>query len=320
MLVGSVPAVLSSLETRFKFSSIQLGMIVFIIDAAGLLSVIFVSYFGERGHKPRWLGASLVIQGIACLLFTLPQWIFGMYTPGSTGDLRELCFAEGSGGNETNVDCSSENYTALTLFLFANFILGIGITPLYTIGITFLDDIVRPKYVPIFLAVFDICLVLGIVIGFTISGMFLLVYVDPGVETQLTPTDPAWVGAWWLPFLVSGILSLLLSIPFFMFPRQLPSSAAIKEERRKEMAKVLEDDLTRDMDFKKAIKIFPRHLKQLISNPAYLFLAFAVAALYLLLNGVLEFYPKYFEAQFGLTASNASFLFSIITITGAGQL
>ena len=183
-----------------------------------------------------------------------------------------------------------------------------------------MDDIFRPKYVPIFLAVLDICFTLGIVIGFTITGIFLFVYVDPGVETQLTPTDPAWVGAWWLFFLVSGILSLLLSIPFFMFPRQLPRSAVIKEERRKEMAKVLEDDLTRDMDFKQTIKIFPRHLKQLISNSAYMFLAFAMGVLYLLFNGVIEFYPKYLEAQFGLTASDASFILSIITITGVGQL
>ena len=52
------------------------------------------------------------------------------------------------------------------------------------------------------------------------------------------------------------------------------------------MAKVLKDDLTCDMDFTQMIKVFPRHLKQLISNPAYMFLAFAVAALYLLFNGV----------------------------------
>ena len=155
MLVGSIPAILSSLETHFKFSSIQLGMFALIV--AGLLSVIFVSYFGECGHKPRWLGASLVIQEIACLLFTLPQWIFEMYTPGYTRHLWELCLAEGSDGNETNVDFSLEDYTALALSLFANFVLVIGITPLYTTGVTFIDDTVHPKYVPFFLAVHNIC-------------------------------------------------------------------------------------------------------------------------------------------------------------------
>jgi hypothetical protein len=36
---------------------------------------------------------------------------------------------------------------------------------------------------------------------------------------RITPTDSRWVGAWWLSFLVSGLLSILSSIPFFFLPK-----------------------------------------------------------------------------------------------------
>ena len=291
-----------------------------LIEVGILSSVVFVSYFGEHGHKPRWLGMGLIIQGVACLLFTLPQGIFGKYIAESAGELQELCLAEGSGGYQTNVDCSSTNYAALVIFLIASFILGIGISPLFPIGATFLDDIIRPKYVPLFLVMLYIANAIGAILGYIIGSSFLLIYVDPGVEKQLISTDPAWVGAWWLPFLVSGIISFFVSIPFFMFPRQLPNSATIKEERRKEMAKVLGDDANREMNFKETVKAFPHHIKQLILSPSYIFLAFAQGAWSLFYFGKAQFSAMYIETQFSLTASAASLAAGIGDVTGSGQL
>ena len=111
----------------------------------------------------------------------------------------------------------------------------------------------------------------------------------------------------------------MVSILFFMSPRQLPESAAIKEERRKELAKVLADDLTRDMNFKEMIKVFPRHLKELILSPSYMFLAFALATLLFLFTGYIDFTIPYLETQFGLTDSAASLVVGIEGIIGPGQ-
>jgi len=38
----------------------------------------------------------------------------------------------------------------------------------------------------------------------------------------LTPNDPRWVGAWWLGFLISSIVSTLLALVMFLFPKELP--------------------------------------------------------------------------------------------------
>lgn len=36
---------------------------------------------------------------------------------------------------------------------------------------------------------------------------------------RITPKDSRWVGAWWLSFLVAGLLSIMSSIPFFFLPQ-----------------------------------------------------------------------------------------------------
>ena len=38
----------------------------------------------------------------------------------------------------------------------------------------------------------------------------------------ITPENPAWVGAWWIGFILSGTLALLISVPIFGFPKSLP--------------------------------------------------------------------------------------------------
>ena len=66
---------------------------------------------------------------------------------------------------------------------------------------------------------------LGPVVGFALGALMLQFYVDLfTIDTEtlnLTPDDPRWVGAWWGGFVICGSLLLLVSIPFFSFPRML---------------------------------------------------------------------------------------------------
>lgn len=40
----------------------------------------------------------------------------------------------------------------------------------------------------------------------------------------ITPADARWVGAWWLGYLIAGVITLLSAIPFWFLPRSLPIS------------------------------------------------------------------------------------------------
>ena len=61
-------------------------------------------------------------------------------------------------------------------------------------------------------------------------------------EIDITPTDPRWVGAWWLGYLVCGFPILMLSIMLFFFPRSMenPKSKTVEEPVDVELSSVEE--------------------------------------------------------------------------------
>ena len=64
MLVnGITSASIPHLEKEFGFTSTQAGLIVASNDVSGLLLVMVVSYYGGKGHKPKWLGYGSVTTG-----------------------------------------------------------------------------------------------------------------------------------------------------------------------------------------------------------------------------------------------------------------
>lgn len=97
--------------------------------------------------------------------------------------------------------------------------------------------------------------ILGPALGFILGSLCTMLYADLDAEPQITPTDPRWVGAWWLGesvnrhfiilpenekytkiniylfiffplaglVLISAML-ILVSAGMFAFPRRLPTS------------------------------------------------------------------------------------------------
>lgn len=44
---------------------------------------------------------------------------------------------------------------------------------------------------------------------------------------EIDESDPEWVGAWWLGFLCTSLLSFLAVIPILSFPRVLPGETSL---------------------------------------------------------------------------------------------
>ena len=50
------------------------------------------------------------------------------------------------------------------------------------------------------------------------GGVFLSIYVDPGVDTDMTPSDPRWIGNWWIGNVIGIITAIFLSVWMLGFP------------------------------------------------------------------------------------------------------
>ena len=285
-------------------------------DLTVLVTVVFISYFGGTIHKPKWLGAGVFIQGIGALLFASPQFIAGTYDVGKNANLSfEAC----SDKNDFSPDCSKESSSIYFIFVLANILIGIGAAPLFTIGTSYIDDIVHPKRAPIWLGIFYTWAVVGPAIGFGIGGGFLRLYVDPSRETTLEESDPGWVGAWWIGFIICGAISLLISVLFFMFPEKYPNTDFIQQERIKQMSVQLSRQATKeDLVYRVNLRDLPRHILKLLARMPFLFITLVYSTQIFVVSGLVVFLPKYIETLFGISASSSGLIFGAIAIPSAG--
>lgn len=144
---GFINTIITSIEKRFHLSSYQTGLIASSYDIAACVCLAFVSYFGGSGHKPRWLGWGTLMMALGSLVFALPHFATPPYQA-SASEQTELCSANRSAPCQ---DQESGQSSYRFLFMLGQFLLGAGATPLYTLGVTYLDENVGSNYAPVYI-------------------------------------------------------------------------------------------------------------------------------------------------------------------------
>jgi len=276
------------------------------------LFVSILCYIGHR-HRPKTIGFGILVLGLGVFTTSLPHYIVGPYI--STEKQENNAFGANL-YNSTLKTCNPEaisNNTYLAIFILAYFLMGIGNSPIYSLGIAHIDEITNRGKNVIYTSTFFVFSAFGPALGYMAAKPILSIYVDmkqpEGVS--ITPEDNNWVGAWWLGFLIGAILLLLPVIPMLGFPRLFPDADILKE-KKKELEDTVEEDEQLKHDFK---SIWPA-TKALFKNKPFIFICLASASESLAVGGFSTFMPKFVETQFHFTASNASFVTGLIVIPG----
>uniref|UniRef100_A0A1I8ECX2 Solute carrier organic anion transporter family member n=2 Tax=Wuchereria bancrofti TaxID=6293 RepID=A0A1I8ECX2_WUCBA len=255
---GLVPSAITSIERRFQFKSSTIGRIMQFYDFGYVLLCIPVSYFGGRHSKPMVLAAGLLLMALGSFIFTMPHNFSDSYT--STYNAHELTFSKcdpshtsfgvrknyallnnslyslmSAASAEALRSCPSpENqpgtFRYVFLFCLGHFLHGIGATPLFTLGVSYIDENVGPTLSSLYLGIFYAFAIFGPAFGFLMSSSFLRYHTD-FLQSELhikilniDETDPKWVGAWWIGFQIASILALIAVFPILVLPKVLPES------------------------------------------------------------------------------------------------
>ncbi|XP_061128593.1 solute carrier organic anion transporter family member 4A1 isoform X1 [Syngnathus typhle] len=314
---GFINTVVTTIERRFDLPSYQAGLIASTYDIAACICLAFVSYFGGTGHKPRWLGWGVLLMALGSLIFALPHFTTPPYQV-SLSKQSGMCSA-----NRTS-PCQYQEGGGLSsyrfVFMLGQFLHGVGATPLYTLGVTYLDENVKSNYGPVYTGIFYTAAIVGPAAGYLLGGYFLNIYTEINLTTDMTPENPLWVGAWWIGFLLGGAAALLVAFPILGYPRQLPGSQEHKAMRVSEAHQLKDGSHTTasDPQFGKSVKDMPKSVLLLLKNPPFLFLCLAGATEATLIAGMSTFGPKFLEAQFSLSASEAATWFGYMVVPAGG--
>ncbi|XP_065312629.1 solute carrier organic anion transporter family member 4C1-like isoform X2 [Gordionus sp. m RMFG-2023] len=208
------------------------------------------------GNKIRILSSGMFFMGLGSLIFATPQFISPPYlnspiTTNSSLSVIELCHsrihAQSIKGNYSNFKPNSELETNspknlfyqtttfyFLLFFIGNFFHGIGSCPLYTLGVTYIDENVPAESVSFYLGLYYAISVLGPALGFLFGAFALSFPVDLWKLPYNNPfmrdakaTDPNWVGAWWMGFLFSVLFSWVICLPLSGFPTTFPGMSQL---------------------------------------------------------------------------------------------
>ncbi|KFV18930.1 Solute carrier organic anion transporter family member 2B1, partial [Tauraco erythrolophus] len=308
LVSGYLKSSISTIERRYGLSSQTSGLLASFNEVGNTLLIVFVSYFGSRVHRPRFIGCGAILVSLAGFLMSLPHFITGPYEYDQSvasmfSNTTDLCQpgVPGSQGNLSDAGCTPhaarENHEVLLVMFIAQALLGIGGVPIQPFGISYIDDFASERNSPLYLGILFSVTVIGPGVGFMLGSAMLRFYVDvdkvTGDEVQLTNKDPRWVGAWWLGFLVAASLVALSAVPYFFFPREMPK-----------------EGLSAGQDF-------PLVLLRNLRHPVYLLVVLAQVNLSAMVAGLATFMGKFLERQFSLTASLANMIIGAVNIPGA---
>ncbi|XP_003405728.1 solute carrier organic anion transporter family member 1C1 isoform X1 [Loxodonta africana] len=340
---GYLKSTITQIERRFDIPSSLVGVIDGSFEIGNLLVITFVSYFGAKLHRPKIIGAGCLIMGAGTLLIALPQFFmeqyrYERYSPFSNSTLSiSPCVLESNSplpisvieesqskiNNECEIDASSSMWVYVFL---GNLLRGIGETPIQPLGITYLDDFAGEDNAAFYIGCVQTVAIIGPIFGFLLGSLCAKLYVDIGFvnldHISITPKDPQWVGAWWLGYLIAGVISLLAAVPFWCLPKSLQRPRGREDSNSSsEKSKFIVDDHT---DYQiycgekaKIIEMardFLPSLKNLFGNPVYFLYLCASSVQFNSLFGMVTYKPKYIEQHYGQSTSKANFVIGLINI------
>ncbi|XP_019400008.1 PREDICTED: solute carrier organic anion transporter family member 1B3-like [Crocodylus porosus] len=333
---------ITQIERRFDIPSSIAGLIDGSFEMGNLLVIAFVSYYGAKIHRPKAIALGCFIMSAGSILTAMPHFFMGYYkyettltamsSVNSTSSINPcLVDQKDIGVSETLIEsdpgCKKEASSYMWIYVFlGNMLRGIGETPIAPLGISYLDDFAKEEDAPLYIAILHTIAMIGPMLGFLLGSLCARLYVDIGFvdlgSITITPRDSRWVGAWWLGFIIAGVIALISAIPFCFLPKSLKKpNEESNDKTSSDLSNIKEDNSGKHSSIKQkpmkslaTLKDFFISVKAVLGNRIYVVFLCSVLLQFNSFVGFLTYKPKYMEQQYGQSASKSNIVTGLTSL------
>ena len=90
---------------------------------------------------------------------------------------------------------------------------------------TYIDEIMTQRKLGPTLALVQIIQYVGFPLSYVLGAYFLTHYVTLSTPPEgVDPSSSLWVGAWWMGYLIPGVILFIFGLPLILFPAQMPAA------------------------------------------------------------------------------------------------
>ncbi|CAG5127086.1 unnamed protein product, partial [Candidula unifasciata] len=302
---------ISTIERRYDLDSTSMGFVSGSYDVSAAVLAVVIGYYGSGNRKPRLLSFGIFTSALGSCFMAMPHFISGTYALGTAPE--KTCVSIHEANNTCAKDTDGTVNMYLYMLLFSQLLHGLGGTTLFTVGVSLVDDSVCSKKTPLYLGIIYGCNILGAGLGYIVGGKLLNFYIDYSAKdtVHLIPSDPRWLGAWWLGPSVAAFLQIITVIPISLFGAELPGAKEIRKTRVSQAHAPTSQIKYQHMHIVRMTIIVLR-------NPCFVFITLAMTMEGMFLSGTAAFLPKFIQNQYGTTASSAAILSGIAVVPAAG--
>ncbi|GAB0093990.1 hypothetical protein DMENIID0001_091900 [Sergentomyia squamirostris] len=309
---------ISTIEKRFKIPSKNIGYLSVGHEMVLTIMSLSVTYFAGKGHKPRWIAFGLLATALSSFLLSLPHILYGGGSSESFtlehGDVasgidnsdiydlrKDLCNVDPSYAAKCDTD--DGHLEPQVIFFIAQMIAGIGSALYSSLATTYMDDNARKDKTPYLITIMNFLGMTGPMLGFSIAGLCLKLFVTPSLTPTISNSDPRWVGAWWLGHIVLGLGLLVSAIVVGLFPKVMPHTA-----RRRHQAMLQGNSDDDDDDVMPASwRDFVNTIKRLLTNKIYMLNNISTIFVIYGNEPYFIYTPKYIESLYQKTSTESNF-------------
>ncbi|VDO30395.1 unnamed protein product [Onchocerca flexuosa] len=219
-----------------------------------------------------------------------------------------------------------EHFLEFCILVIGQIVAGIAAAPFNTVAYVYVDNNLEDKTKsPFYLSLLSSMYAFAPTFGFALSASVTRLHttIFDGSVSEVTlemnirfiPSNvaidnDAWIGAWWLGFIIFGLLYLASAIPLFFFPKKNECS----HDHINHQISVVENDERSQGTFCEQLKATIAEFPGLIKNPVFTSMIIGWMFGSYLISGYSTYLPKYIETQFGQSASAADTYAGLISI------